>query len=87
MRRWSYKGAERKKRLKRFIVKNLKSKSLADIMANFTFWPWIDYAIATIAGVPFNGFVATSIIGGLVGLMLTPPFGRWIDLVRRVVGT
>jgi CBS domain-containing protein len=62
----------------------LLKKFVVDIAANFTFWATSDFVInILIVQIDFNKWMAASIIGFIVTVMLGGPFGRYLDIFRQ----
>jgi len=60
---------------------------IVDTLAYIIFWSWITIVIQIgIVGVPIEKFVATSILGFIMTLLLGGLFGRFLDLFRSKLG-
>jgi hypothetical protein len=61
-------------------------KFIVDSMAHTLFYGFLGAAIALALGIPFKTYLAMSIIGTVVQIISGGFFGRFLDLVRRLMG-
>jgi hypothetical protein len=61
-------------------------KFMVDSMAHTLFYGLLGAVIALALGIPFKTYLAMSIIGTIIQFLSGGFFGRFLDLVRRLMG-
>lgn len=60
---------------------------MIDLIGYLAFWAAPNYFVNIgLIGIPMNQWLATSVIGFIMTVILAPSFGKWMGLFRRIFG-